>query len=98
MNTNDATGGYLGSPIDGVSSYKVRVGISTSTTIFCWEEAKQLAEDHMAYDPYIDVEIVGVSIAEILADAAGVLHQFKENPAPLPARYIEQASYYARGH
>lgn len=91
---------YLGSPIDGVTLYCVQVGhyLLGYGEAMTWEEAKQLAEDHMAYDPYIDVEIVGLSTAEILADAAEVLHQFKENPAPLPARYIEQASFYARGH
>lgn len=82
--------GYLGSPIDGVSSYKVRVGIFTSTTIFDWAEAKQLAEDHMAYDPYIDVEIVGVSIAELLEPArfGTELHQLLEStyPTPPPSR------------
>jgi hypothetical protein len=63
MNTNDATGGYLGAPLDGVTLYCVQVGhyLLGYGEAMSWEAAQQLAEDYMAYDTYVDVEIVAAA-------------------------------------
>jgi hypothetical protein len=50
---------YLGSPIEGVHLYRVRVGDDhlLGAPMF-WAEAKELAEEYMADLPNVDIEII----------------------------------------
>ena len=77
---------YLGQPIDGVSSYKVRVGIFTSTAIFGWEEAKQLAFYAQNYQPAPESESTcGTELHQALETAFDQLSE-PEHPSPPPSR------------